>query len=435
MLFPLKLKIPGYKLSLSSLLAFIFLSPIFFSRIFIGGESLQGQEYSDMRGVSLVFLGYFTHLLIISAALLTLKLPKKQLRELLIFLSILFLWSSIHVILLVENDPEGMTSAIIAIFRQIFWLLACIAVVFLVKREVLLAAYIPLIKFTMAVAIMSFLFYLLTGIPFQMFLDEDAIRVQGFLSEPSVFGVLLSSITFIALRKAEYFLIFIIICVCLLSNSTIVWFGFFCGLLGRRVMLASRKVRGIFYLTTCIFLLSLPVWLFSVADIVTSNMSTVTENMELNELSYPIEKLATSGVNLSFAVDNSDYLEKSGGLLRLVAGVRLLTMMSDDTVRYFMGYGLGAHAMLQKAKGDTLLDFNFGTFLISSFGVIFPVLFLTHIVLVLAKSEDLFAHCILVALPVFLINSAGGMHIYSLLFVAYLYGLKGSSNHPARLIE
>lgn len=431
MLLPLKIKIPVYNLSLSSLLAFIFLSPIFFSRIFIGGESFKNQEYDDMRGVSLVFLGYITHLLIISAALVTLKLPKKQLRELLIFLSILFLWSCIHIILLVANDPEGMASAIIAIFRQLFWILACIAVVFLVKREALLTTYIPLIKFTMTVAIMSSLFYLLTGIPFQMLLDEDAVRVQGFLSEPSVFGVLLSSITFIALRKSDYFLIFIIICVCLLSSSVIAWFGFICGLSGRWVMLASRKVRGVFYLIICLSILSLPVWLFSVADIVTSNMITVTENMESNEMSYPIEKLVNSGVNLSYVVDNPDYFEKSGGLVRLVAGVRLVTMMSEDTVRYFLGYGLGAHAMLQKAKGDTLLDFNLGTFLISSFGVIFPFLFLPHIILVLAKSEDLFAHCILVALPVFLINSAGGMHIYSLLFVAYLYELKGSSNQPA----
>ena len=167
-------------------LVLLLLFPLFFARVFIGGHV--AISYEELRGVSLVPIGYVCHFAIWANHLISQSSSptSDMLRRVLLPATSL---SIVHVAILAMAQPIGYEEAIFAIFRSLLWFGACLIVASSVTIEEFLDGLLFLTRITFFAVIAFAIVYWLTGIPFQIIFRGSAIRSQAFMSEPFHGGV------------------------------------------------------------------------------------------------------------------------------------------------------------------------------------------------------------------------------------------------------
>lgn len=409
---------------------YLFLAPVFFQRVFIGGEGT-AVSYDEFTGASTVLLGYGAHLLVCLRYLLD---PRNFQRDPL-FRNVFLLFSlisAIHILLLLA-EPFGSSQAVLGIFRSLFWLLACVSIVRYATPTEFLNAAINLIHFTFAVIIISLIVYRITGTPYQIIMYGDVPRAQGFLSEPSGTATLLAGYVAHSLFVRKYWRLVPAAVAVALSNSVIAYLGFSAALAfgGISILVASSSNR---VLLRRIILYSVPVS-FAFLAIASGPISTFATEMRasvsitsfgdttlyrvvIDRLLEAMSVLQT-GIDLTRAGANVT----QGGIFRYTSMLLLINDLTHSW-RGMIGYGLGAHAQLMEAQGMSLLDFGLLPLAFSSFGLPLGLLLFGYLANLLSRSEHPVA---IFGTPCFfvgLFNSAGGIHGYSLAIVSALFLVK-----------
>ncbi|MEJ6788908.1 hypothetical protein BrevBR_05095 [Brevundimonas sp. BR2-1] len=412
---------------------YLFLFPVFFQRIFIGGEGTVA-SYDELTGASTVLLGYGAHLLICLRYLLE---PSNFQKDPLfgnVFLP-LFLVSALHMLLLFA-EPFGANQAVLGILRSLFWILACVAIVRYSTPEDFLKAVINLIHVTFIVIVVSSVAYRITGIPYQIIMFGDVPRAQGFLTEPSGAATLLAGYVAHAIFVRKYWRIVPAIIAVALINSVIAYTGFIAAfafggisllvaspanrVLLRRIILYSIPVSFVF-----LALASGPISSFATELRASISMTSFGDTMlyrgVIDRLLQAMSVLQT-GIDLVRAGGNVT----EGGLFRYTS---ILLLMDDlaHSWRGLTGYGLGAHAQLMAAKEMSLLDFGLLPLAFSSFGLPLGFLLFAFMANFMSRSEHPIAIFGTPCLFIGLFNSAGGIHGYSLAIVAALFLVKLAS--------
>jgi hypothetical protein len=417
---------------------YLFLIPVFFQRVFIGGEG-SASSYDEFTGTSTVVLGYAVHLLVCLRYLLE---PRNFQRDPL-FRNVFLLFclaSAIHILLLLA-EPFGASQAVLGIFRSLFWLLACVAIVKYATPEEFLEAAINLIHFTFAVIIISLIVYRVTGTPYQIIMYGDVPRAQGFLSEPSGTATLFAGYVAHALFVRKYWRLVPAIIAVALSNSVIAYLGFGAALAfgGISLLVSSHSNRVVL---RRVVLYSVPLS-FAVLAIASGPISTFATEVRasmamtsfgdttlyrvvIDRLLEAMSVLQT-GIDLTRAGANVT----EGGIFRYTSMLLLINDLAQSW-RGLTGYGLGAHAQLMEAQGMSLLDFGLLPLAFSSFGLPLGFLLFGFVANLMSRSEHPVA---IFGTPCFfvgLFNSAGGIHGYSLAIVSALFLLKLARDRQKR---
>ena len=421
----------------------IFLIPTFFQRLSIGGDIV---SYNDVAGVELAILGYIVHFVIVGRYLIT---PSSVPTAYFIFARFvpLLLISVLHVFALQLSGEKGAQSATFAIARQLLWVLCCLVMVRLTEPELLLTRLIQLTHFTFAIIILTYVCYSVTGVSVQLILRDGVPRAQGFLSEPSTVGCLLAGYSALALYERKWRRLLVAALISLLVNSVIAYAGFVIGLVSgaiNLVVISSWLRRA--YIAALLFLV--PVALV-VVPMYSHEISAAADSVGLalegtsfsNTYLYSqlvlrildAASLLEKGVELAKAGSN----DVTGGLFRLVSVLLLLEQLQQSWHLY-VGYGLGAHAQLLEATGQSLLDFGIVAFVISAFGLFGGLGLFGWLIWTVSRTAKPLAVYTVPFLAIISINPAGGIHMYSVvLLAAFLLsaGQKKRSANPLRLVK
>ena len=412
-------------LTLSGVTTTIFLLPSFFQRVFIGGP--ESASYNDYPGIALgVFIGYFCHLFIIGQYLLVPS--SKAVTQFVLERYIpLVLVSVLHAGLLVFEAQLGASTAVIAIVRQLLWVLVCLVMVRFTEPELLLTRLIQFTHMTFAVIVVTYFFYLVTDIPLQLILRGGVPRAQGLLTEPSAVGCLLAGYTALAVYERRWRRVLLAIGVSVLVNSVITFAGLVIAIVSAAIQLGVRTPR---LRRACIFALLLvpPIALFVVPSFSRSISESASEAMayiettewadspiytNVGERILSAASLLESGIEIIRSGDNN----VRGGLFRLTS-VLLLFQEMQESWRFYVGWGLGAHAQLMEAADLSLLDFGLLPFAVSSFGMLGGLALFGWLVWRVSRTTDPLAVYAAPFVAIVSFNSAGGMHMYSIALVA-----------------
>ncbi len=403
----------------------LFLIPTFLQRLFIGGEVV---SFQDVPGVEFAMLGYIIHFAIVGRYFIA---PCSASTTYFIFACFipLLLISVLHVFALQLNAEIGAQSATFAIARQLLWILSCLIIVRLTEPELLLTRLIQLTHFTFAIIAITYVSYLVTEVPLQLITRNGVPRAQGFLSEPSAVGCLLAGYSALALYERKWQRLIVAAVISLLVNSVIAYAGFVIGVITGVIQLVviSTWFRRAYILS---FLLLVPVTLV-VVPMFSHEISTAADRViqayEGSQVSdtylysegvrriLEAASLLETGVELVKAGSN----DVVGGLFRFVSVLLLLEQMQQSWHLY-VGYGLGAHAQLMEATGQSLLDFGIFAFLISSFGLFGGLGLFGWLIWTVSRTAKPLAVYAVPFLAVTSINPAGGIQMYSVVFVAAL---------------
>lgn len=420
---------------------YLFLAPIFIQRFFIGGVSL-AVSYDEFTGTSTALLGYGAHMLVCLRYLLDSRNFESDPLFRKVFL-LFFLFSSIHLLLLL-TEPLGIILAILAIFRSLLWLLACVAIVRFTSPKDFLNAAINFIQFTFAVIIITSIVYRITGVPYQIIMYGDVPRAQGFLSEPSGTATLLASYVAHSLYVRKYWRLLPATIAVVLSNSVIAYLGFgvalafggislFVASHPRRVMLRRIILYSVPASFAFLAIASGPISSFAIEMRTSISMTpfgdTTLYRVVIDRLLEAMAVLQT-GIDLARTGANVS----QGGIFRYTSMLLLIDDLAHSW-RGMIGYGLGAHAQLMEAHGMSLLDFGLLPLAFSSFGLPLGFLLFGFVVNLMSRSEHPIAIFGTPCFFVSLFNSAGGIHGYSLAIVSALFLLKMASGRQTSIFR
>ena len=119
----------------SKLWVSLILVPLFFVRIFIGGEA---NDYNDFRGINFTSLSYICDVAIVCYYFIGQRRRADVDGAILVFGLPIVLMSLIHAILLLTFNEVGKDFALIAIGRGLLWLLCCLMICGATTQEQLL---------------------------------------------------------------------------------------------------------------------------------------------------------------------------------------------------------------------------------------------------------------------------------------------------------
>lgn len=402
----------------------IFLLPIFFQRLFIGGEEVV--SYDEYPGVALVAVGYVCHVIIIGRYLLV-PSSNATTRFILERFLPLAIVSMLHIWLLVLSTDAGATTGVLAIVRQLAWVLSCLVMVHFTEPQLLLTRLIQFTHFTFAVIVLTYASYLITDFPVQLILRGGVPRAQGLLTEPSAVGCLLAGYAALAVHERNWRRLLCAIGISILVNSVIsvagLVIGIACGAIQLRV--GSQRMRraaivGLLLITPLSVIVIPPfsrVISESAGDamnyIETTSFAESPLYINIGERALAAASLLDTGIEIVKSGDN----DVEGGLFRF-ASVLLLFQEMQSSWRLFVGYGLGAHAQLMEAADRSLLDFGAVAFLVSSFGLIGGMGLFGWLVWTVSGTTERLAIYAAPFVAIISFNPAGGIHMYSVALLA-----------------
>lgn len=403
-----------------------FLSPLFIARIFIGGAA---ESYDEFNGIGFSFLGYGVHAIVVIYYLAFAKhRPNTKQISYLIIVG-LILSSIFHAALLTFSDEPGMNYAILAIARNTMWVIACVAIANITDQESFLKGLLWFCYFTFAVIILTSAIYFATGFPINLILSGSFPRAQGLMTEPSAVSGILGGFTALALARKQKWRVVLALTMALLVNSVIaimaVCVGLITGWLSRTK--TSRRfvgpVRLVFLLVFPVVIVVAPLYSHEISQTAIDAMNyfdgtnfgqTAFYNSIVLRFLQALSVLE-SGLDKVAQGDN----QIDGGLFRFTSVVLLLNQMTDG-LRWLVGFGIGAHAQLMIGQNQSILDFGLLPFIISSYGFVFGALIF---LLLLRGIASRLTPLLLFVTPfaaVTILNSAGGIHAYSVVLVATL---------------
>jgi hypothetical protein len=292
-----------------------------------------------------------------------------------------------------------------------------------------LSAVVNLVHATFVVIVVTAIAFRITGVPYQMLMFGEVPRAQGFLSEPSGVGTFLAGYVAYALTYRKYWWLAPAGAALLLANSVIAFIGVgaavaFYAINQFFVVPKSRVIlrRVLLYAVPASFVI-----LALMSGPISSFATQVRAEMSLTSFSqtavYQIvfDRLLSAMSTLQTGIDlvRSGANVSEGGLFRYTTVLLLLNDLVHSW-RGVIGYGLGAHAQLMEARQMSLLDFGFLPLALSSFGLVIGFAVFATVANIISESDQPLAIFAGPFLFVALINSAGGLHGYSVVVVAAL---------------
>jgi hypothetical protein len=407
----------------------LFLSPLFFARIFIGGEI---DNYDNATGIGFFALGYVVHAVIILYYLTFAKHRphSKQFSYLIIVL--LILSSIFHAALLTLSDAPGVPFALLAIGRNTMWVVCCVAISNIIDQDLMLKGLLWFTNFTFAIILVTTAIYYVTGIPINIIFHGSTARAQGMMTEPSAVSGILGGYVALALSRKQTGRFFFGLFIALLVNSVIaimaVLVGIITGWLSRSKM--SRRFLGptrliLFLLFPALIVLA-PIYAHEISLWANDSMNYLDASTFGQTTLYKVfvSRFLQAASVLESGLDNVSLGDNvvDGGLFRFTSVMLLINNMTESW-RWLYGYGLNAHVQLMLADNKNGLDFGLLPLFLSSYGFIIG----TGLFLGLVKSIGSRATPLLIfATPftaVAILNSAGGIHGYSVVVVSALLAL------------
>ncbi len=401
----------------------IFLAPSFIQRLFIGGEGL---SYDEFAGVSLAALGYVTHSAIALryGALPVVPGQSGYVIRHWIFIAVL---SAGHALMLMIEHPPGAELGLGAILRQLLWIFACLAMSALTTPDELLRRLVQFTHATFLIITLTYVAYKFSGFPLQILLSDGEPRAQGLLSEPSGVGSLIAGYVGLATWQGRWWRLLLAAVVVFMAYSVIGFMGFLVGfVLGfARRHVSSRSIRRTIALA---FLCVLPLAFFAIpllANPISEMARSALQSPLVSDLQENVlyrgfgdrilQALSVLDAALKI-VANGDNI--SAGALFRFTSVLLMLEHLQQSHHLWVGYGLGVHAQLMLKSLDTILDFGLLPFLLSSFGLLGGLVLFAWLAATLTRSEsELSAYALPFAVISF-VNSAGGIHMYSVLLLS-----------------
>jgi hypothetical protein len=411
-------------LTLSGVWTTIFLLPTFFQRLFIGGAEVA--SYDEYPGVALVAVGYLCHVFVIGQYLVV-PSSNATTRFILERYIPLALVSLLHIWLLVLSTDVGATTGVLAIVRQMVWVLSCLVMVRFTEPQLLLTRLIQLTHFTFAVIALTYALYLVTDVPLQLILRGGVPRAQGLLTEPSAVGCLLAGYAALAVYERKWRRLLYAIGISILVNSVISVAGLVIGIACGAIQLGvhSQQMRRAaivgLLLITPLAVVVVPPFSRGISESASGAMSFIETTpfaespiyINIGERVLAAASLLDTGIEIVKSGDN----DIEGGLFRF-ASVLLLFQEMQNSWRLFVGYGLGAHAQLMEAADRTLLDFGAVAFLVSSFGLIGGMGLFGWLVWTVSRTTERLAVYAAPFVAIISFNPAGGIHMYSVALLA-----------------
>jgi hypothetical protein len=406
---------------------FLMLSPLFFARLFIGGTAVE--SYDDFGGVNLSILGYVAHIAILVYYVL-LQRRQADVDGLMIILMVpLVLLSGIHAILIVNSNEAGSDVAMIAIIRSLLWIVCCIAIVGAASADRFLDAVLILIHVTFAIICVTVLIYYVTGIPINMIISRGVPRAQGMMSEPSGVASLLAGYIALAIAERKTKRILAGIVCALVVNSVIGILGVAIGIISgylvrwRGLNVIRPVVQLVIFLAFPLFIILAPT-LGNEISLTALDVMRYFDGTDFGQSSFyqasifrMLQALSVMDVGLERLQTGDNVVE--GGLFRFTSAL-LLVQDLTESIRGLFGFGLAAHAQLMLAQNRTILDFGLLTFLLSSFGLIIGPIGFLFLVYNLCASRTRLAVFAVPFSAVIMMNSAGGIHGYSIAIISAL---------------
>lgn len=410
----------------AGILTVVFLAPTFVQRLFIGGEA---DSYDQLSGFSLAVLGYFSHIAIALSYLIMPAVPGQSSYIINRWMPIAA-FSAGHAFMLVLEGQPGGELGLLSIGRHLLWLFACLAISRMTTAEELLQRLVQFTHATFLIVFLTYVIYKISGFPLQILLSNGEPRAQALLTEPSGVGCLIAGYVGLAIWEGRWRRIVPAAAVVIMAYSVIGMFGFFAGLtfgLARR--LARR--RSVRRATVLLTLYLLPLAFIVVGFLAEPISAAAREVLQATMGSSLQENFLYSGFGERAlqALSVLDYAKEmvagsedvtgitGGGIFRLAAVWQMLDQLKHSYHLWF-GYGLGAHAQLMLASLGTILDFGLLPMLLSSFGLIGGLAVFSWLIVVLSRSESALTTYAVPFTAISLLNSAGGIHMYSIVLVS-----------------
>jgi hypothetical protein len=401
----------------------IFLLPIFFQRLFVGGEA---DSYDEFRGIALIALGYICHISIVARFAIA-PVRKSTMLFVLKCYTPLVIVSGFHAFVLVMSSEIGSSAATFAIFRQLLWLLSCLVMVRFTNPDLLLWRLIQLTHFTFVVIVLTYVFYLVTNIPLQLILRAGVPRAQGFLTEPSAVGCLLAGYAALAVYERNWRRLLYAVGISVCVNSVISFAGLAIGITSGAIQfrVSTQSIRRMcvvaLLLIAPVGLAIAPLFSHEISGAASDAMQSIEATpfgesaiyLNFGERVLGAASLLDDGIKVIKAGDNT-----TGGELFRFTSILLLLEQMKQSWRLFGGYGLGAHAQLMEANHESLLDFGILPFALSSFGLIGGLAVFWWLIWTVSGSTERIAVYAVPFVAIISLNSAGGIHMYSVALLA-----------------
>jgi hypothetical protein len=287
-----------------------------------------------------------------------------------------------------------------------------------------------LVQFTNAtflVVALTYAVYQLSGFPFQILISNGEPRAQGLLSEPSGIGCLVAGYVGLAAWQGRWWRLALAVAVVLMAYSVIGLIGFVVGLffgLARRHASSRRLRRTITLVVLCLLpmaFVGIPLFAHEISEAARNALhSSIAISLQDNLLYRGFGERALQALSIldvAIEIVGSGENIAGGGLFRFTSVLLMLEHLQQSYHLWF-GYGLGVHAQLMLKEIDTILDFGLLPFLLSSFGLIGGLVFFGWLALTMSRGESgLYAYAVPFAAVSF-VNSAGGIHMYSVVLLA-----------------
>ena len=377
-------------------LAIIFIIPIFFNRFFIGGIA---DTYEELPGLSLQYLAYFSEIIII---LFYIFGPNGRVNTSL--LVIIFMLIFFQLIQYLNYSDEGL-------IQWIYFFRALLIVIsgYLFARyyfdiEIFTQVFLFFCKITAVVSLLSFVLYYVLGLKYQLHLGYGIPRVQGFLSEPSLIGTLLTPGILLYFDRKKYLSAALLAACVILTFSVysyliLLFTTAFYAILNRSNYRNPSRLIAIFLGITIIltFLIAFP------------------DNPVL-------QRMVRFGNSLSlFSIDDIEAL-RLAGLDRVWGFFKVFEEMSADST-LLLGYGLNTSSLIFPLRFGDIIEYGFFAYMIASYGVVFGVLVVTWLAIQVFNQFRINIKQSLLTLPMFigiLGNSAGGIVVYGFVLTCVL---------------
>jgi hypothetical protein len=413
------------KASISPIWVFVFLLPTFVQRLFIGGEA---GSYDQLSGFSLAALGYICHLAVVLRFWIRPVSTDHALYVLNRWILIAVL-SVIHALILSYEQAPGTGLAIVSIGRHLLWIFACLAMTGLTTTDDLIRRLVQFTHATFIIVILTYAIYSLTGYPLQILLSDGQPRAQGLLSEPSGLGSLIAGYVGLAAWQGRWWRILLGTAVMFMTFSVFAFVGLVAGFVFGFVLrhfcsgsVSTMLVKVVLFLPPMalvgVYIFAQPISELARATMHLAESSGLDANWLYHGFGARLLQAAGS-LDEVIKIISSGLNDIQGGIFRFSA-IFILFEQMQQSYRLWVGYGIGAHAQVTIASFETILDFGLLPMLISSFGLIGGLSIFIWVVRKLSSGDKAIICYVVPFALLILFNSAGGIHIYSIVIVAAL---------------
>jgi ABC-type amino acid transport system permease subunit len=418
--------------------AALFLAPLFLQRVFVGAE---GDSYADYPGFSLSIIGYCSHVVFASIALLRFKdIRIKSYRGLLFFAGFGLL-SIFHIFFTSRISNFSPMELTLPLGRGWLWVLAT-TIYFSIyyDKHIFTEVFLKMCRVAAWISIASFTSYVLFKYPFGTHIASGYPRVHGFFSEPSALAGVFPAFGVLSMLRRRWVDVALAFAGILLSASVIAYTTSIlictCYLLSRagHVRTLAAVMFGYVGLIVSTPLLINADNSFAISESSNEILAWLDGAFNTDGLFFQVflGRVFGSLSLLSAIVSNYSIDNLGSGLARLIGPIVTVDELRASGLQN-IGFGLNVFGYMSVQAYDDIFDFGLFPFLLSSFGI--PLSILAVFALTRSIKNEVWdpSGVGIIFLGSFfpmLVNSAGGIHSYSILLIPLFVAIFHSNPIP-----